>query len=157
MLRKNILLLLTLIALANSLTVDIPASHQMAPVAHQAEVKSPCKNGQQIVPNSVKSTSNGCGSKPWHVNMGKMLSPYLKYLNKCCDAHDHCFGVCSTSNFKTAFDKCNNDFKDCMYDVCDKNTRNSISIKLCKANAITFYHLHYDLVSNFTVSYHSLF
>ena len=32
--RKNILILLALIALAQSLTVDTPASHQMALIAH---------------------------------------------------------------------------------------------------------------------------
>jgi hypothetical protein len=91
------------------------------------------------VPNSILSTTNGCGSKPWHVKLGKMLSPYLKFLNKCCDAHDYCYGLCSTSDFKTAFNKCNSDFNDCMYDACNDNVDSFISRKICKANAKTFY------------------
>lgn len=79
-------------------------------------MESPCEDGQQIIPNKVVSTANGCGSKKWHVKVGKMLSPYLKYLDECCDAHDHCFDKCTVSNFKDTFNKCNDDFKDCMYD-----------------------------------------
>jgi hypothetical protein len=108
-------------------------------------VESPCEDGQQIVPNTVLSTANGCGSKPWHVKLGKVLSPYLKFLNKCCDAHDHCFDVCSTSDFKSAFDKCNDDFKTCMYDVCDDNEDNIISRRICKTNAKSFYMIVHKL------------
>lgn len=116
MIKSNLLLLLALLALAHSLSLDVPLSHQMTALpAHEAKVESPCKSGQVIVSKNLQPTKNGCGSAPWHVKLGKMMSPYLKHLTECCNAHDACFDTCTVSDFKKAFTKCNVDFKECMY------------------------------------------
>lgn len=40
-----------------------------------------------------------------------------------------------------SFNKCNDDFKSCMYKACDAQDLNSLKKTICKSNAYSFYEL----------------
>ena len=105
------------------------------------DIKSPCGSTKKAVQNNIPKSSNGCGSASWQVKLGQVMSPYLKHLTSCCDEHDSCFDTCGAPDFEDSFQKCNVDFKQCMYAVCLKTQKSSFSKTMCKLNAGTFYGL----------------
>lgn len=125
------------LSLQHQLTLSAQPNHQLF-----ISIKSPYEDEDKTTPvqNSLPLTYNGCGSAPWQVALGKMVSPYLSSLTPCCNQHDICYGTSGAPDFKESFKKCNVDFKECMYDVClDVEGRSTSSKLLCKINASTFY------------------
>jgi secretory phospholipase A2 len=75
-----------------------------------------CSIGQKLFPNpNHKPTSNGCGPEGSTriVTIGKVIAPHFQ---SCCDKHDICYGTCNPTNKNT----CDQDFYDCMKEICDE-------------------------------------
>lgn len=79
-----------------------------------------CPSGQTVTSSDYVPTTNGCGSSSFQTMVADLINPYNKKFEGCCNTHDKCFGTCGTPNFKSSFDGCNSDFKQCMKSQCNK-------------------------------------
>jgi hypothetical protein len=98
-----------------------------------------CAEGKTKKVNPDKTpTPNGCGGSDTQRKIDKIINPYRETLTTCCNTHDICFNTCYTEgDIRAIFNKCNTDFKKCMYDRCKK--KNALSEALCKAEALALY------------------
>jgi len=82
-----------------------------------------CKAGQKFIQNpSHPPKVNGCGpggSSFLLKELNKQLNKWEPEFIPCCNAHDTCFGTCHPN----ALNECNDNFDNCMKDVCSKKKR----------------------------------
>ncbi|XP_017767212.1 PREDICTED: group XIIA secretory phospholipase A2 isoform X2 [Eufriesea mexicana] len=105
----------------NAITVarKIKDIHEVFDAAVEENCIFRCPGG--IVPKADwnhKPQSNGCGSLGIEVEM-----------TKCCDTHDICYDTCNSDK-----DKCDLEFKRCLYKYCD-GYQSSAIVNTCKAAA----------------------
>ncbi len=70
-----------------------------------SDADSICPSGRTPKSKGIAPTTNGCGSKRWHVSLGNAIGPFISDFTNCCNAHDKCYGTCQKNNY---FNGCNN-------------------------------------------------
>ncbi|KAK9504821.1 hypothetical protein O3M35_009001 [Rhynocoris fuscipes] len=93
-----------------------------------------CPNGGKAVKNKYhKPVANGCGPAGLEVNIENLPSPEM---TKCCNEHDICYSTCNTDK-----EKCDIDFRKCLYKICEsiKVNTDDLANKGCKAAAKMLY------------------
>lgn len=78
--------------------------------------------------------SNGCGLAGMNLNMG------FPEFTKCCDGHDICYHTCGNK-----FYDCEDQFEDCLTEVCKGFKKNKEKLKKCK-NAIAMMQMGTNLM-----------
>lgn len=79
-----------------------------------------------------KPQSNGCGSLG--IEIDQEYLPLVE-MTKCCDAHDICYDTCNTDK-----EKCDLEFKRCLYKYCEGYQSSSVAIvNACKGAAKVLY------------------
>uniref|UniRef100_A0A146M612 Group XIIA secretory phospholipase A2 n=1 Tax=Lygus hesperus TaxID=30085 RepID=A0A146M612_LYGHE len=91
-----------------------------------------CPGGVKAVKNKYhRPTVNGCGPEMLKINDENMPYPQMTL---CCDNHDLCYATCNSQK-----DKCDVDFKKCLYRVCDTYRIADTANQGCKAAAKVLY------------------
>lgn len=77
----------------------------------QGECLYTCRNGANPRQNPLYvATSNGCGAYGLKLDLSD-----LPNIEKCCEAHDICYGTCNQ-----LMDECDNRFSWCLKEVCEE-------------------------------------
>ncbi|XP_066597899.1 group XIIA secretory phospholipase A2 [Prorops nasuta] len=115
----------------NAITVvsKLKDIHEIFDAAVEENCVFQCPGGSAPKPDwNHKPTSNGCGSLGIEINQEYLP---LAEMTKCCDAHDICYDTCNIDK-----EKCDLEFKRCLYKYCDGYQSTSTKIvNTCKAAA----------------------
>ncbi|XP_032687473.1 group XIIA secretory phospholipase A2 [Odontomachus brunneus] len=119
----------------NAITVakKIKDIHEVFDAAVEENCVFQCPDGSAPKPDwNHKPQSNGCGSLGIEVNQEYLP---LAEMTKCCDFHDFCYDTCNTDK-----EKCDLEFKRCLYKFCDTYQTTGVTIvNTCKGAAKVLY------------------
>ncbi|XP_020285439.1 group XIIA secretory phospholipase A2 [Pseudomyrmex gracilis] len=120
---------------ANAITVarKIKDLHEVFDAAVEENCVFRCSDGSTPKPDWYHTPkSNGCGSLGIEVNQEYLP---LAEMTKCCDFHDICYDTCNTDK-----EKCDLEFKRCLYRYCDGYQATGVTmVNACKAAAKVLY------------------
>ncbi|EFN72747.1 Group XIIA secretory phospholipase A2 [Camponotus floridanus] len=116
---------------SNAITVarKIKDIHEVFDAAVEENCVFQCPDGFAPKPDwNHKPRSDGCGSLGIKVNQEYLP---LSEMTKCCDFHDICYDTCNTDK-----EKCDLEFKRCLYKFCDTYETTGVTVvNTCKAAA----------------------
>ncbi|KAL7286057.1 hypothetical protein TKK_0019665 [Trichogramma kaykai] len=117
--------------LENAVTVahKIKDIHEVFDAAVEEHCDFQCPSGASPKADwNHKPQSNGCGSLGFEIDQQYLP---LEEMTRCCNAHDICYDTCNQDK-----DKCDLEFKRCLYRYCDGYQQSAAAIvNACKAAA----------------------
>ncbi|BES92549.1 Group XII secretory phospholipase A2 precursor (Hypothetical proteinypothetical protein2G12) [Nesidiocoris tenuis] len=116
----------------NDVVETVKHVHDAIDSSVQEDCSWSCPGGVKAVKNKFfKPQVNGCGPEMLKIDDKNMPYPQMTL---CCDNHDLCYSTCNSGK-----DKCDNDFKKCLYRVCDAFRVADEANLGCKAAAKVLY------------------